>query len=55
MPIRTGLFLCTCPTTLPIHLFHAKKSDYDALSAIDDHTERVYGAMVVALDRGIGR
>ncbi|MAN68327.1 MAG: sulfatase [Gammaproteobacteria bacterium] len=34
---------------------HAKKSDYDALSAIDDHTERVYGAMVVALDRGIGR
>jgi arylsulfatase A-like enzyme len=34
---------------------HARKSDYDALSVISDHTERVYGAMIVSLDRGIGR
>ena len=34
---------------------HARKSDYDALSMISDHTERVYGAMIVSLDRGIGR
>jgi arylsulfatase A-like enzyme len=34
---------------------HAKKSDYDALSMISSHTERVYGAMIVSLDRGIGR
>ncbi len=34
--------------------FQAKRSDYDALSAIKDHKTRVYGAMVRALDRGIG-
>ena len=34
---------------------HAKKSDYDALPMIDNHTERVYGAMIASLDRGIGR
>jgi arylsulfatase A-like enzyme len=33
----------------------ATRADYDALSAIPDHTERVYGAMILALDRGIGR
>ncbi|MEZ5995802.1 MAG: sulfatase-like hydrolase/transferase [Hyphomonadaceae bacterium] len=33
----------------------ASRADYDALSAIPDHTERVYGAMVTALDRGVGR
>jgi len=34
---------------------HAKKSDYDALPMISNHTERVYGAMIRSLDRGIGR
>ncbi|MBV51922.1 MAG: sulfatase [Nitrospinae bacterium] len=34
---------------------HARKSDYDALPMISNHTERVYGAMIVSLDRGIGR
>ncbi len=34
---------------------HAKKSDYVGLSVISNHTERVYGAMIVSLDRGIGR
>lgn len=33
----------------------AKKSDYDALSAIKDHKTRVYGAMIRALDRGVGK
>lgn len=33
----------------------AKKEDYDALAGISDHTERVYGAMIRAVDRGVGR
>lgn len=34
---------------------HASQEDYDALSMITDHTERVYGAMIRSLDRGIGQ
>ena len=34
---------------------HAKKADYDRLPMIANHTERVYGAMMLALDRGIGQ
>jgi len=33
----------------------ATRADYDALSGIENHTERVYGAMILALDRGVGR
>ena len=33
----------------------AARADYDALANIPDHTERVYGAMVAGLDRGVGR
>ena len=33
----------------------ALKSDYDKLDHIDDHTERVYAAMIVSLDRSVGR
>lgn len=33
----------------------AARSDYEALDGIEDHTERVYGAMILALDRGVGR
>lgn len=33
----------------------ALRSDYEALAHIDNHTERVYGAMMLALDRGVGR
>lgn len=33
----------------------ALKSDYDALSHIEDHTLRTYAAMIVALDRGVGK
>ncbi|MBW2416859.1 MAG: sulfatase-like hydrolase/transferase, partial [Deltaproteobacteria bacterium] len=32
----------------------ATKADYDALAHIEDHTLRVYGGMIRALDRGIG-
>ena len=32
----------------------ALRSDYDALSQIEDHTLRVYAAMIRALDRGVG-
>lgn len=33
----------------------ALKSDYEALSHIDDHIERVYAAMIRCLDREVGR
>lgn len=33
----------------------ALKSDYDALPATLSHRERVYGAMVVSIDRSVGR
>lgn len=32
----------------------ALKSDYDALSGIENHRMRVYGAMIRSLDRGVG-
>lgn len=32
----------------------ATRADYEALSGVADHTERVYGAMIAALDRGVG-
>jgi arylsulfatase A-like enzyme len=34
--------------------FQATKADYDALAAIKDQRTRVYGAMIRALDRGVG-
>ena len=33
----------------------AKREDYEALAHIDDHRLRVYSAMILALDRGVGR
>jgi arylsulfatase A-like enzyme len=33
----------------------ALKSDYEALSHLDDHIERVYAAMIRSLDREVGR
>ncbi len=33
----------------------ALRADYDALSHIEDHRERVYAAMVRSLDRGVGK
>jgi arylsulfatase A-like enzyme len=34
--------------------FQATQSDYNALGSIKDHRTRVYGAMIRALDRGVG-
>ncbi len=33
----------------------ATKADYDALAHIDDYAQRVYGAMLRSLDRGVGQ
>lgn len=33
----------------------ATRADYDSLAHISGHTERVYAAMILALDRGVGR
>jgi len=33
----------------------ASKADYDALAHIENHRERVYAAMIRALDRGVGQ
>jgi arylsulfatase A-like enzyme len=33
----------------------ALKTDYDALSYIENHCDRVYAAMIVALDRAVGK
>ena len=33
----------------------ASRADYDAMAHIDDHTARVYAAMIHALDRGVGQ
>jgi uncharacterized sulfatase len=33
----------------------AAKADYDALDHVDDHRLRVYGAMVTAIDRSVGK
>ena len=33
----------------------ALRTDYDALPQIENHTLRVYAAMIRALDRGVGR
>ena len=33
----------------------ALKSDYEALAQIEDHRRRVYGAMLLAIDRSVGR
>ncbi|MEN8159650.1 MAG: sulfatase-like hydrolase/transferase, partial [Myxococcota bacterium] len=33
----------------------ATRADYEALAHIEDHRTRVYGAMIRALDRGVGR
>lgn len=32
-----------------------RRADYDSLSHIEDHVHRVYAAMVLALDRAVGR
>ena len=38
----------------PHNPLQATRADYDALSHIEDHATRVYGAMIRSLDRGVG-
>ena len=33
----------------------AARQDFDALDRVEDHTLRVYAAMIRVLDRGVGR
>jgi arylsulfatase A-like enzyme len=51
---RNRPFFIYLAYSAPHSPFQAKQSDYDALGAIKDHKTRVYGAMVRALDRGVG-
>ena len=57
---RNRPFMMYLAYNAPHTPLQAKKADYDALTAIDDstpagHRARVYGAMLLALDRNVGR
>lgn len=51
---RNRPFFLYLAYSAPHSPLQATKADYDALGAIHDHRTRVYGAMVRALDRGVG-
>ena len=51
---RNRPFFIYLAYSAPHSPFQATQGDYDALGAIKDHKTRVYGAMVRALDRGVG-
>lgn len=52
---RNRPFLLYFAPNAPHTPLQATRADYDALSAIPDHRLRVYGAMIRALDRAVGR
>jgi arylsulfatase A-like enzyme len=52
---RNRPFLMYLAFNAPHTPLQALKSDYDALAGIKDHRERVYGGMIRALDRNVGR
>lgn len=52
---RNRPFLLYLAFNAPHTPLQALRADYDALAGIEDHTLRVYGAMIRALDRGVGR
>lgn len=52
---RNRPFFLYLSFTAPHTPLQATRADYDALADIPDHTQRVYGAMIRALDRGVGR
>lgn len=52
---RNRPFFLYLAFTAPHTPLQATREDYDALAAIPDHTQRVYGAMIRSLDRGVGR
>lgn len=51
---RNRPFFITVAFNAPHTPLQALKEDYDALPQIQDHTLRVYAAMIRALDRGVG-
>jgi len=52
---RNRPFLMYLAFNAPHTPLQALRSDYDALAGIESHTERVYGAMLLGLDRAVGR
>jgi arylsulfatase A-like enzyme len=52
---RNRPFLLYLAFNAPHTPLQALKADYDALAGIENHTERVYGAMMLNLDRAVGR
>jgi len=52
---KDRLFLLYLAHWAPHTPLQASREDYEALSHIDSHRERVYAAMIRALDRGVGR
>ena len=52
---RNRPFLMYLAFNAPHTPLQALRSDYDALPGITNHTERVYGAMVLNLDRAVGK
>lgn len=52
---RTRPFMLYVAFNAPHTPLQALRADYDALSAVADHRLRVYGAMVRALDRNVGK
>ena len=52
---RNRPFLLYLAFNAPHTPLQALRSDYDALPGIENHTLRVYAAMIRALDRGVGR
>lgn len=52
---RNRPFFLYLSFTAPHTPLQSTRADYDALAAIPDHTHRVYGGMIRALDRGVGR
>ncbi|MBY0563901.1 MAG: sulfatase-like hydrolase/transferase [Hyphomonadaceae bacterium] len=51
---RNRPFFLYLAYTAPHTPFQATREDYDAIAGIEDHTTRVYAAMIRALDRGVG-
>ncbi len=52
---RNRPFFLFLSYTAPHTPLHALREDYEALAGIEDHTTRTYGAMILSLDRGVGR
>jgi arylsulfatase A-like enzyme len=52
---RNRPFLMYLAFSAPHTPLQALQSDYEALPGIENHTERVYGAMMLSLDRAVGR